>query len=197
MQKKVDRRIERTEQLLRAALFELIEEKGFEALTVQDIIDRANIGRATFYTHFDNKEDLLLSGLDQLQEELKQLQREVHARSGKLEDRILVFSYEVFAHTEQHRRLFHALSADNTGFAIQRTWQKILLDLVREDLKAAFPKQEYSSEQSEVLVRFIAGAFFGVLIWWLEGSTPLSAREIDAMFHKLTVPVVTMAARSM
>ena len=58
---KNDRRVERT-QLLLAALVSLIEEKGFEALTVQDIIDRANLGRATFYAHFDNKEDLFVSG---------------------------------------------------------------------------------------------------------------------------------------
>lgn len=196
MQKKVDRRVERTEQLLRTALLELIEEKGFEAVTVQNIIDRANVGRATFYTHFDNKEDLLISGLDQLEQELKQRQREVHSQFHKLQERILVFSYDVFAHTEKHRQLFRALSADSTGFAIQRTWHKILLDLVREDVKAVFPREEYSSVPTEALVRFIAGAFFGVLIWWLEGATTLSAREIDATFRKLTVPVVTMAARS-
>ena len=61
-----DRRVQRTQQLLRAALLSLIEEKGFEALTVQDIIDRANVGRATFYAHSDNKEDLLVSGFDGL-----------------------------------------------------------------------------------------------------------------------------------
>jgi AcrR family transcriptional regulator len=47
-----DRRVERTEQLIRGALRSLIQEKGFEALTVQQIIDRANVGRATFYAHF-------------------------------------------------------------------------------------------------------------------------------------------------
>lgn len=61
-----DRRVQRTQQLLREALFALIQEKGFEKLSVQDIIDRANVGRATFYAHFDNKEDLLLSGFDAL-----------------------------------------------------------------------------------------------------------------------------------
>lgn len=193
MQKKVDRRVERTEQLLRTALFELIEEKGFESVTVRDIIDRANVGRATFYTHFDNKEDLLISGLDQLKEELNERQREVHARSGKIEDRILVFTYEVFAHTEQHRELFRALCADNTGAVILRAWHKILLDLVREDVKALFPKEEYSSVPTEALVRYIAGAFYGVLVWWLEGSTPLSAQDINKAFRKLTLPVVTTA----
>ena len=57
-----DRRVLRTQQLLQTALISLIQEKGFEALSVQDIIDRANVGRATFYAHFDNKEDLLVSG---------------------------------------------------------------------------------------------------------------------------------------
>ena len=55
---KVDRRVQRTQRLLRTARVSLIEEKGFEALTVQDIIDRANVGRATFYAHFN----LLVSG---------------------------------------------------------------------------------------------------------------------------------------
>jgi AcrR family transcriptional regulator len=59
--KRRDRRVERTQQLLREALLSLIREKGFEGLTVQEIIDRANVGRATFYAHFENKDDLLLN----------------------------------------------------------------------------------------------------------------------------------------
>ena len=50
-----DRRVERTRQLIRGAFRSLLEEKGYEVLTVQEIIDRANVGRATFYAHFDNK----------------------------------------------------------------------------------------------------------------------------------------------
>ena len=67
--RKDGRRVQRTQQLLRASLVSLIEEKGFEALTVQDIIDRANVGRATFYAHFDNKEDLLVSLFDEVMSE--------------------------------------------------------------------------------------------------------------------------------
>jgi AcrR family transcriptional regulator len=73
--RKVDRRVQRTQDLLREALLSLIREKGFDALSVQDIIDRANVGRATFYAHFDNKQDLLLSGFDGLRESLKEVQR--------------------------------------------------------------------------------------------------------------------------
>jgi hypothetical protein len=57
-----DRRVQRTQQFLEAALLSLIKEKEFDAISVQEIIDRANVGRATFYAHYDNKEDLLESG---------------------------------------------------------------------------------------------------------------------------------------
>jgi AcrR family transcriptional regulator len=62
MSKTKDRRVERTRQALEAALLSLLKEKEFGAISVQEIIDRANVGRATFYSHYDNKEDLLESG---------------------------------------------------------------------------------------------------------------------------------------
>src|ERR1700752_55551 len=58
--KKQDRRIERTRQTLRNALIGLVLEKHYDEITVQDIIDRANVGRSTFYAHFRDKEDLLM-----------------------------------------------------------------------------------------------------------------------------------------
>ena len=87
MKKKPDRRIERSQQLLRSALLSLIQEKGFEALTVQEIIDRANVGRATFYAHFENKEDLLLSGFEAFRASLKQRQAEALTRVGAGDER--------------------------------------------------------------------------------------------------------------
>jgi AcrR family transcriptional regulator len=70
--KKEDRRVQRTRTMLFDALLDLIIEKGYEAITVQDIIDRANVGRSTFYSHFSDKEQLLLGNIDQLRESLKQ-----------------------------------------------------------------------------------------------------------------------------
>ncbi len=63
---KPDRRIQRTRQLLHEALITLILEKGYDAITVQDILERANLGRSTFYAHYQDKEALLLSGFQEL-----------------------------------------------------------------------------------------------------------------------------------
>src|SRR5204863_2572885 len=101
----IDRRIQRTQELLKTALMSLIQEKGFEALSVQDIIDRANVGRATFYAHFDSKEDLLASGIENLRESLKERQRQARSAGGS-EERLFAFSRELFTHANEHRTVF-------------------------------------------------------------------------------------------
>lgn len=124
--KRRDRRIERTQQLLRGALRSLIQEKGFEALTVQEIIDRANIGRATFYSHFDNKDDLLASGFEDLRASLKTRQRDAFSRGHTIEDRVFGFSQEVFAHTNEYREAFRAMVGQRSGAVVQRLLHKLL-----------------------------------------------------------------------
>src|SRR3954464_2396083 len=61
-----DRRSQRTRALLNQSLLELMMEKRYDKITVQDIIDRANVGRSTFYAHFYDKEDLLISQFEQV-----------------------------------------------------------------------------------------------------------------------------------
>src|SRR5512139_3713844 len=68
--KKIDPRVIRTRQLLRDALVSLIAEKGFDAITVQDIADRATLNRATFYLHYQDKHDLLINSLHDAIDEL-------------------------------------------------------------------------------------------------------------------------------
>src|SRR5262245_58324705 len=124
MAKRKDRRVERTEQLIRGALLSLIKEKGFEDLTVQEIIDRANVGRATFYAHFDNKDDLLVSGFEDLRASLKMRQREAFKRGRTVEERALGFSEEVFAHTHEYREVFRVMVGKRSGAAVERMLHK-------------------------------------------------------------------------
>jgi AcrR family transcriptional regulator len=193
--KKRDRRVERTQQLLREALLSLIREKGFEALTVQAIIDRANVGRATFYAHFDNKDDLLLSGFDEFRASLKAHQRDALARGRNVEDRVLAFSHEIFSHTNEYREVFRAMVGKRSGASLQRLLHKLLVDLVREDVKETVARTANSAVPAEAVVQFIAGALFGLLMWWLDGKLRLSVAEIDALFRTLAIPALKAAAR--
>ena len=193
MPKRRDRRIERTQQLLRGALRSLIQEKGFEALTVQEIIDRANIGRATFYSHFDNKDDLLASGFEDLRVSLKARQRNAFSRGHTIEDRVFGFSQEVFAHTNEYREAFRAMVGQRSGAVVQRLLHKLLVELVREDVKRTVVRADSSAVQTEALVHFITGALVGVLMWWLDGRMRLSVDEVNAYFRRLALAALKAA----
>jgi AcrR family transcriptional regulator len=187
MAKKPDRRVQRTEQSVRRALFELIQEKGFEALSVQDIIDRANVGRATFYTHFQSKDDLLLSGFEDLRASLKERQRLALGQGRGVDERVLAFSHEMFAHANEHRTLFRAMVGKRSGAAVQRMIHNLLLDLVRDDVKTLASYKDTTSLPTEALVQFVAGSFFGLLMWWLNGKMQLSVQEVNSLFRRLAL----------
>ncbi|MBZ5574770.1 MAG: TetR/AcrR family transcriptional regulator [Acidobacteriia bacterium] len=193
--RKSDRRVQRTQELLRAALLSLIEQKGFEAISVQNIIDRANVGRATFYAHFDNKEDLLVSGLDGLRAALKDHQRQAHLHRGGSDERLLAFSHEMFAHIAEYRDVFRAMVGKRSGALIQQLLHKIMVDLVRDDVKAMVGQRENKSAPSEAVVQFVAGGLFGLSMLWAEGKLRMSAEEVNALFRRLAMPAVTAAAR--
>lgn len=190
-----DRRVHRTEQPLRTALVSLIEEKGFETLTVQDIIDRANVGRATFYAHFDNKEDLLVSGFDGLRTALKELQRQAHLRTTSSEERLFAFSHEMFAHIAEYRKVFRAMVGKRSGALVQQLLQKIVVDLVRDDLKAMVGRRDDRSAPAEAVVQFVTGGFFGLAMLWATGKLPVSVEEVNALFRRLAMPGVKAALR--
>jgi len=193
MAKKHDRRVQRTQQSVRRALFELIQEKGFEALSVQDIIDRANVGRATLYAHFQSKDDLLLSGFEDLRASLKERQRVALVQGHGVEDRALAFSHEMFAHADEHRALFRAMVGKRSGAVVQRMIHNLLLDLVRDDVKALAAHEGSTSVPTEALVQFVAGSFFGLLIWWLTGKKQLSVEEVNGLFRRLALAALKAA----
>jgi AcrR family transcriptional regulator len=189
---RVDRRIQRTEQQLHDALMTLIQEKGFESLSVQNIIDRANIGRATFYTHFDSKEDLLASGSERLRVSLQERQRAALAAGVRDDARLFWFSHELFAHANEHRTVFRAMVGKRSGAVVQQMMHKMLVDLVRDEVKQMMPAG-VPTTAAEAVAQFIGGGFFGLLYWWVTGRMRMPVDEVDAAFRRLAVPSLKAA----
>jgi AcrR family transcriptional regulator len=184
-----DRRVRRTQQLLQTALISLIQEKGFESLSVQDIIDRANVGRATFYAHFDNKEDLLVSRLDGLRASLQKRQREALSRE-RADERVFAYSREMFIHVNEHRTVFRSMVGKRSGAVIQQLFHKMLVDLVREDVRALMAPNGRGATPHEGVVQLVAGGLFGLVLWWVDGPMKLPVEEVDALFRRLALPAV-------
>jgi AcrR family transcriptional regulator len=180
-----DRRIQRTRHLLRTALLELVKEKGFESLSVQEIAHRANVGRTTFYAHFDDKEELLLAGFDDLHEQLHRRHGGAGARSPDRCTQPFAFSRTLFEHVEAYREVFQSLAGKRSGEAVLVRLKSLLVELVRGEVKQSLQSRPIEDERREVLVHFIAGALFSLLGWWMIERPSLTPREIDSTFSQL------------
>ncbi len=187
-----DRRVQRTRALLLSALLDLIVEKGYEEVTVQDIVDRANVGRSTFYAHFLDKRELLLSGVEGLHGFLVH-QRTALDSSAAARARLLGFSLPLLQHVQGNLRFCRALLSTHSAAIVEPRIQRILADLVREELAACVPPGAVLAVPLDVVVQYTVSAYLGLLTWWMDQPTPCSAEDMDRQFRALTIPAITAA----
>ena len=179
-----DRRVRRTHELLRAALLELIQEKGYDRITVQDILDKADIGRSTFYAHFRDKEDLLDRGFDDVRAALRAERDAIEEPAGKKTE-LLGPMIVVFHHVDSHRHLWQPLVRKGGSELALRLLRENAESLLREHLRAQFPNS--SNSRFEPALALTAGAFMGFVTWWIENDLPMSAADAQAMFHQMGI----------
>lgn len=184
--KKEDRRVQRTRNMLYEALLDLMIEKGYEAITVQDIIDRANVGRSTFYSHFLDKEQLLLGSIDRLREFLKQqsVNRSLPEVSGEYR---FGFSLAMLQHVQSHKRIYKATVGKKGGALVLQHMQRMLADLTRDEIAVLLPSSASLPISQDVAVEFVVNTFLTLLTWWVDRNMPCSAADMDRIFHKLTL----------
>jgi AcrR family transcriptional regulator len=188
MKKTEDRRVQRTRRLLKEALIALTLERGYEAVTIADIAERADVGRSTFYVHFPDKETLLLHGFDDLGAHLSKVQALALASDRPMKERALSFSLELFEHAFEYRRLFQAIVGKQGGAMIQKKVKRMLVLLVRKDVAALAGSSE---APREAVVELIVGAFLSLLPWWLERPGQRTPADINTLFRALVMPGVT------
>lgn len=182
-----DRRVLRTRRALHDAFYALFVEKGYEAITIQDILDRADVGRSTFYQHFAGKQDLMLKGMENLRGWLVARQRESPEASSVPG---VGFSRAMFGHVEHLRPYYRALARD--AF-VQREVQRLIADLVRTDIAARLSDGSAATVPVDLLAEFAASGFMATLGWWMEQRAPMTVAEIDAVYRALVVPGIERA----
>lgn len=179
---KPDRRVGRTRRILSEALMSLIIEKGYEKTTVQDIIDRANVGRSTFYAHFLDKDALLRSGFDNLRDALSK--KGIGNRDG------WAVALDLFQHAQSHYPLYKAMVGKHSWDMIQQYAQKFLFSLIRDHLKPKGSARKKTPVPLDIAAHFIVSSFLALLTWWLEHNMPHTAEQMTEMFKGLTKPGV-------
>jgi len=186
-------RVARTRQALRAALLELMVECGYESLSVQQILDRACVGRATFYLHYRNKEDLLRASLEGLREHLTHDWRSASTQSAQTLTP-LRFSLVFFQHIDSHRKLYRAIVGRESGVIVDKQMRRVLAELVRKDVGSSGQRAPVGSA-ADFAAHYVAGALMAIVTWWLDRNIKLSAEEIDRTFRQMTLPALQAIRR--
>jgi AcrR family transcriptional regulator len=183
---KGDRRSQRTRQSLSAALIELMLEKRYDEISVQDIIDRANVGRSTFYAHYLDKEDLLISDftrvLDTLSPHIQPAQSSEHQVAPSLAP--------FFHHVQMHHQLYKALARGGGIDFLYRKGHERLRHNIEQHLGALVPAGQTPAAPLPFVADYVAGAILTTLTWWLDNGMPETPERMNALFHQLLLPGV-------
>lgn len=194
-----DRRIQKTEALLREALTSLIREKAYDSIVVKEILDRANVGRSTFYTHFRDKDELLASTIHEM---LRSTGSRPSPSSAKPYERIIRFSLPIFEYLEEHRHQ-HVRSGDGSieprsRAILHEHLQTVLAELIGDDVERHFRGRRKAPARmpQDVLAHYVASTFVLILNWWVETDSSLTPGEANEMFRALVVPTLITTLES-
>jgi AcrR family transcriptional regulator len=182
---KPDRRINRTRATLFRALSELMTEKRYDEITVQDIIDRADVGRSTFYAHFQDKESLaegmLIYNLDSLTASIGQ---------GNPASGDFLPGPELFEHIKEHHSVFKAMTSGR-GLELffqkgQEYWSGRMIARLQEML----PAGQTPKVPIPILAHYVSGTFVNLLKWWIDNKMPYSSEQMIEIVKTLIMPSV-------
>ena len=164
-----DRRILKTRLALREALMSLLTEQGWDELSIREICERANVGRSTFYLHFDSKDDLLSESLNDLRDALTAM-----TATAAVPRRAFAFVPGLLAHMEENRSVFKNVVGRRSGYGVERRFRETVVQLIERDLV----HENISGNELAMRARFLAGGIVDLMAWWVDAP---DAPDLDAV----------------
>ncbi len=179
-QEDLDPRARRTRERLGDALFALLQEKGLDSIKVQDVLDRAGVARATFYAHYQDKDDLFVTENDQFFEHIANALSERKDTS----DRLAPVS-ELFAHVAHAQRYRAALIESGHYQVVMELGHAHFARGIERRLAELPRSRGLTAEQRSAAAHASAGALFSMLAWWLQSGSAMPASDVDALYHRM------------
>ncbi|WP_449060565.1 TetR/AcrR family transcriptional regulator [Planomonospora algeriensis] len=173
-----DRRVRRTRRAVQDALIELILDRGYGAVTVTDLIKRADIGRSTFYCHFTSRQDVLFSNIDEVADLL---------RPGRGDGAGPAFSFALplLEHIDENRHLVRALTGPGSDTAVQDRIRRVLSSITRAELLAARPDGARPPAELDLIVACAVGAFMALVSRWTDDNTAETPVMLETVFRRM------------
>ncbi len=187
--------MDRRQRKTRAAIFQafraLLAEKSYSRITVQDIIDAADVGRTTFYAHFETKDDLLKALCEELFGHIISSTLDCTHTHGLYSDKDAPQS--VFCHLLQHlqedeNNILGLLSSESSEL-FRRYFKASLNQLVQDQFINQSGKNSAGLPQ-DFLINHISGSFVEMVLWWIKGRMKQTPEELDRYFRAVIEPVL-------
>jgi len=179
-----DRRVRRTREMLQQALIALVGERRYEAITIQDLADRANVARATFYLHYTDKDALFMDCHEAIVGTFHFGPHHPLSRAELLSPDAPVATAGAYHHLAAERALVQRLFGGKDGPLLLRRIRDSRAREIAACLRAAFPEAE-GTMPLDVLAHYLAGAQVALVQWWLEQGQPCSPEALAQVFHRL------------
>lgn len=179
-ERKPDRRVERTFNALRDALMALIAEKGYDAITIQDIVDRANVARATFYLHFKDKDELMFRAMRVIYDDITaRLARQMPWHEWDDDSD--------FQHVAQYADFYSAMLSAKGSMGFLAQVRAYLAAEIERAMREALRPDHRPRIPLPVVAAYCAGAQVGLLWWWVENRMPFPADVMSRYAVQLSV----------
>lgn len=185
-----DLRIRRTHKFLQEAIIELITEKGFDALTVGDIAERAMINRATFYRHYQDKYDLVANIFEETTSELVENMKPFHKDTGQSQtNNPPEIWIQFFEHIAEHAPLYRAMLGKNGSSWFAARMREHTIKLMLEQEKRWKHQMELRQQSDPSMPQELPGmqlshVLIGTIVWWLESEKSYTPRQMATWFHR-------------
>ncbi len=182
-QQKQDRRSRRTRQALVEALLALLTAKNYDEISINDIVERANVGRSTFYAHYQDKDDLLRDGFERALDILIQ-----HVSFGEADQDLQLDTTPLFRHAKGHFELYKTLVWGSGFDVLTRDGHATLSAKFQERFKLHLSGKPEPAIPMAVLCHSMSGTLLILLKWWLDNKMPYTPEYMDEIFQRLIMP---------
>ena len=180
---KQDRRSRRTRQALLEALLALLTAKNYDEISINDIVEHANVGRSTFYAHYQDKDDLLRDGFERALDILIQ-----YVSFGEADQDLQLDTTPLYRHAKGHYELYRTLVWGSGFELLTKDGHAALSAKFQESFSLLLSGKPEPSIPLAVLSYSMAGILLILLKWWLDNKMPYSPDYMDEIFQQLAMP---------
>ncbi len=177
------RRMQTRQRLIQATL-QLVLDKGFDAISIQDITDKADLGRGTFYIHFKDKEEVVWTAFEEM---YQQLEQKAHSQLDRRTPQVEYFGLlNIFRHVQENRVLYRVMFGGQGSAALTVRVQDFLANTFLTDIRAApEPPEVNFNIPEEIEAQILTGVISRLIYWWLETPNRYTPEQMAAMTYEV------------